>query len=103
MGKVRKLRQKYHISLKKSKSASNLPEEVSKGDELASKKNLFKSTDNIFAGIDINFDSLTKTLPKDFDTRSLISTKSRKELKEEERHMKKKDKLKLRHQRFLQS
>lgn len=71
--------------------------------EPTSKDSAFAPADNIFAGLDISVDSLTKTLPKEFDVRSLASTKSRKELKLEEQHLKKKVKQKLRHERFLQS
>lgn len=103
MGKIKKLRQKYHLSLKKSKSLSSLQENIDNNGDLNLTKKLFQSSENIFSAININYDDLTKTLPKDYDVRSIISTKSRKELKEEERHLKKKDRQKLRHERFLNS
>ncbi|KAK6629160.1 hypothetical protein RUM43_002977 [Polyplax serrata] len=101
MGKVKKLRQKYHMTLKKSKSLGSLPENLESSYDEKRKSDLFKSNENIFAGLDISFDELTKSLPKDFDVRSIVSTKSRREIKEEEKHLKKKEKQKRRHDRFL--
>lgn len=103
MGKVKKLRQKYHMTLKKSKSLGSLPENLENSCYEKRKSDLFKSNENIFAGLDISFDELTKSLPKDFDVRSIVSTKSRREIKEEEKHLKKKEKQKRRHDRFLNS
>ncbi|KAL0279829.1 UNVERIFIED_CONTAM: hypothetical protein PYX00_001307 [Menopon gallinae] len=106
MGKVRKLRKKYHLSkveeAKALKQAVQTSDENTKTSVTTSKDNVIAPSDNIFAGLDISLDSITKTLPKDFDARSVVSTKSRKELKLEEQHLKKKVKQKLRHERFLQ-
>lgn len=107
MGKVRRQRQKFHLAAK-SKSTNDLTEisdnSLQDNSNLnATDSDLFKSSDNIFSGINIKHENLFKNLPQDFDVRSVVSSKSRKELKEEEQHLKKKEKLKLRRERFLKS
>ncbi|KDR11159.1 uncharacterized protein LOC110837334 [Zootermopsis nevadensis] len=99
MGKLRRERHKYHLSRAKSTNGASVTptenNEASKGESPESSA-LLPVPENLFAGVDISFDSLKQSL-KDPDVRSVISKKSLSggSLKS------KKEKKKLRHEVFL--
>lgn len=101
MGKLRRERHKYHLSRAKSTNGASVTptenNEASKGESPESSA-LLPVPENLFAGVDISFDSLKQSL-KDPDVRSVISKKSLSggSLKS------KKEKKKLRHEVFLKS
>lgn len=103
MGKIRRQRQKYHLARK----SDSLNDGAKAKDDISTKKsdltarNLFKSNENIFAGI--KQEDILKNLSQDFDAKSMVSCKSRREEKLETQHLKKKEKMRLRRERFMNS
>ncbi|ESO88047.1 hypothetical protein LOTGIDRAFT_234815 [Lottia gigantea] len=103
MGKIRRVREKYHSVAKKNlKSSSEDNKMVAEendnivglsSEEVASNMVI---QDNIFSTINIDKSKLSQRLP-DFDARSAITSKTLKGLS-----LKKKDKLKLRREYFMQ-
>ncbi|XP_050419356.1 ribosome biogenesis protein SLX9 homolog [Patella vulgata] len=102
MGKVKKIRLKLHNASAKSKinvdnktkEEINLPNEIPSLIPVDSKNMVISA--NLFSGMNIDKTNLTQRLP-DFDARSAITSKTLKGLS-----MKKKDKLKLRREYFMQ-
>lgn len=101
MGKVRRQRQKYHLSAKSKSGNDHTKTEDNDGKCNLLTSNIFKSDENIFAGINIKHEDLYKNIPRDFDATSVISSKSRREEKLETQHLTKKEKLKLRREKFM--
>ncbi|KAJ9583300.1 hypothetical protein L9F63_022354, partial [Diploptera punctata] len=95
MGKIRRERHKYHVSAAGSKTQNCDTAIV--GDVETSPRSQLTVPDNPFAGIDISFEDLNKTL-KDSDTRSVISLKS---TTSKAPVISKKEKRKQRHETFL--
>ncbi|XP_013394804.1 protein FAM207A-like [Lingula anatina] len=96
MGKVKRLRQKFHNAAVKSKDTATGKVSTEERDQNEPFSPEFPS-EGLFSGIQIPDGVLKQQLPDDFDTRSAITTKSLKGLQ-----LKKKDKKKLRHEIWLQ-
>ncbi|PVD37940.1 hypothetical protein C0Q70_00542 [Pomacea canaliculata] len=107
MGKVKRSRQKLHISTSTAKDQSkdkNQPErEVQLEDDKDTKSEKrarsiagSKAASNIFKGVKITAETLQQHLP-DFDARSTVTSKTLKAL-----NLKKKDKQRIRHELWLQ-
>ncbi|PSN41481.1 hypothetical protein C0J52_18149 [Blattella germanica] len=97
MGKIRRVRQKYHLAATKSTPPTDAV--AVQETELSIPEAPVTVSDDIFSGIDILFNNLKKTL-KDSDTRSVISNKTTKSTFSGAT-ISKKDKRKLRHELFL--
>lgn len=113
MGKIRRVRQKLHQSSVKSID-NNLQrdeavEVTAREEELIGKSPMFKSPeefaaipDNVFAGIDINFDSLRKKLTED-DRVSVKSIAKSCKYDSKGKLLTKKEKQKIKHDLWMRS
>lgn len=100
MGKTRRDRKKFHLSVSGENTAKN-EMETETNPELFHASPLLRIEDDIFKGIDINIDTLTTNSVED-DRRSVKSFKSLKsELSENKKILPKKHKLQLRRELFL--
>ncbi|KAF2883148.1 hypothetical protein ILUMI_23016 [Ignelater luminosus] len=98
MGKQRRQRQKLHLPAKDKSEVND--DQLEEGmDTLPSQPILMQPSENLFAGIDINFDHLKKDLLD--DVRSVKSFKSLKSEVGGNKAMLKKDKIKLRRNMLL--
>lgn len=95
MGKLKRPRQKLHASAK-----TNQPNINTTNESESQMPIVIKPVDNLFAGIDINIDSLSKKLND--DVLSVKSLKSIKSDKSQGKAITKKEKLKLRKEMLMQ-
>lgn len=105
MGKIKERRFRYHKKLVKA-SILNAGKNENKQDEetvdVEQSDMPLSTKSNIFEGTEINLDAILGFGKKDTDCKS-VSGVSKKELKKEEQGLSKKDKIKLRREKFLQS
>ena len=96
---MRRERHKYHITTKKTATSDTSSEQHV--DSSPQKLQQLSVPDNLFAGIDISYETLCNQKLKDSDVRSVISVKSTSTSKAPT--ISKKEKRKLRHESFLKS
>lgn len=99
MGKIKERRFRYHKKLVKA-SILNAAKNEAEKDEVEPMP--LSTESNIFEGTEINLDTILGFTKKEDDSKS-VSGISKKELKKDDQNLSKKEKIKLRRHKFLQS
>jgi len=102
MGKVKETRYRLHPKPIGTESAPPMVLEPQLNRSLDSNQQVLSVPSNLFSKINIDIDKVISQLKRDGDTTS-VSGRSHRSVKKDEQHLPKKEKMRLRHERFMTS